>query len=220
MCPMKESRLTEMCLWSCVPHFPHHCSTNFCRSHSKKYWSFGISSDYTRAHIFSTWLVFLAFSVILHYRVYTRIWVTPGTQSWKVAGTPALVSLSSGFWSIFPFQASQNLPELLSSVLGLLCSCDFDWDECHADLSQVFWSLCTSGVCGSLSPFSWRPLLWPLSSSSFNTEARLVSCWLTHLPAPPGSGVSPPVPYGAAVMVAVWADCGLPLCVRRHLNLR
>ena len=147
-----------MCLWSCVPHFPHHCSTNFCRSHSKKYWSFGISSDYTRAHIFSTWLAFLAFSIILHYRVYTRIWVTPGTQSWKVAGTPALVSLSSGFWSIFPFQASQNWPELLSSGSGLLCSCDFDWEECHADLSQVFWTLCTPGVCRSLSPFSWRPL--------------------------------------------------------------
>ena len=37
----------------------------------------------------------------------------------------------------------------------------------------------------------------PISSSS-NTEVRLVSCWLTHLPAPPGSGVSLPVPYGAA----------------------
>ena len=55
-----------------------------------------------------------------------------------MAGTSALVLLSSGSWSIFLFQAPQNLPEHLSSGLGLLCSCDFDWDECHADLAQVF----------------------------------------------------------------------------------
>lgn len=123
-------------------------------------------------------------------------------QSQQVAGTSALVLLSSGSWSIFLFQAPQNLPERLSSGLGLLCSCDFDWDECRADLSQVFWSLCTPGVCVEACLLSLEvPYRDPIS---FNTEVPLgvLLSDLRHLPAPPGSGTLQNIPLSA-----LWTSC-------------